>query len=336
MDISKKVDIGVVCFIILGLFLAIEIHLLPALIAGMITFMLMEFSESVMKNSFKLGNKSRFCATLFISVLLMALISSGLVYLCSWIYHTFQNPTQITEEIKSIMEKVYYTLPSSISNVFPNDIVLLKNKALSFIQVHLETIKAFGKGTTHTLITVLLGMVIGIMIAATKNVTENISEKLLVKKIKERMRDLVDVFKHVIVAQFAIASFNTFMTFLFLVVLLPLLGIEFPFVKILICCTFIIGLIPILGNLVVNVLVFAVGLSVSFTAGIMALLFLIFIHKFEYFLNAKIIGSRIQAKAWELLLVMLIMETVFGLVGLIAAPIIYSYIKKELKNYNWI
>ncbi|MER9120562.1 hypothetical protein NKH93_33945, partial [Mesorhizobium sp. M0954] len=58
--------------------------------------------------------------------------------------------------------------------------------------------------------------------------------------------------------------------------------------------------------------------------------FLIVIHKLEYFVNAKIIGSRINARAWELLLAMLFMEAWFGMPGLVAAPIYYAYLKAEL------
>jgi predicted PurR-regulated permease PerM len=56
------------------------------------------------------------------------------------------------------------------------------------------------------------------------------------------------------------------------------------------------------------------------------------IHKLEYFLNAHIIGSRIRASAWELLLAMLLMEAVFGLRGLIAAPVYYAYLKDEISS----
>jgi predicted PurR-regulated permease PerM len=56
------------------------------------------------------------------------------------------------------------------------------------------------------------------------------------------------------------------------------------------------------------------------------------IHKLEYFLNAKIIGSHINARAWELLAAMLVMESVFGMPGIIAAPVLYAYVKKELAD----
>jgi predicted PurR-regulated permease PerM len=52
--------------------------------------------------------------------------------------------------------------------------------------------------------------------------------------------------------------------------------------------------------------------------------------------NARIIGSRIQARAWELLIVMLVMEAAFGLQGVIAAPVYYAYLKKELSDQGLI
>ena len=58
--------------------------------------------------------------------------------------------------------------------------------------------------------------------------------------------------------------------------------------------------------------------------------FLIVVHKLEYFLNAKIVGAGIHAKAWELLVAMVAMEAAFGIGGLVAAPIYYAYLKDEL------
>ena len=56
----------------------------------------------------------------------------------------------------------------------------------------------------------------------------------------------------------------------------------------------------------------------------------------EYFLNARIVGGEIHARAWELLLAMLLMEAAFGLAGLVAAPVFYAYIKRELLDQGWI
>jgi predicted PurR-regulated permease PerM len=39
----------------------------------------------------------------------------------------------------------------------------------------------------------------------------------------------------------------------------------------------------------------------------------------------------VHARAWELLCAMLLMEAVFGISGLIAAPVAYAWLKAEIK-----
>jgi predicted PurR-regulated permease PerM len=118
----------------------------------------------------------------------------------------------------------------------------------------------------------------------------------------------------------------------FVAVVLPLMGIQLPLTKVLILLTFILGLLPVIGNLMSNTLIFIAGFSVSLWVALGALGYLIAIHKLEYFLNARIVGGQISARAWELLLAMLAFEAVFGLQGLVAAPIYYAYLKSELKH----
>jgi predicted PurR-regulated permease PerM len=86
------------------------------------------------------------------------------------------------------------------------------------------------------------------------------------------------------------------------------------------------------GNLISNTVIVVVSLSYSGSAALGSLIFLIVIHKLEYFLNARIVGSQINARAWELLLAMLVMESAFGMAGLIIAPIYYAYLKDELSS----
>ena len=76
--------------------------------------------------------------------------------------------------------------------------------------------------------------------------------------------------------------------------------------------TFVAGLIPVLGNLISNAVIVIVSLSHSLEAAVASLVFLVVIHKLEYFLNARIVGAGVGAKAWELLVAMLVMESIFG------------------------
>ena len=146
----------------------------------------------------------------------------------------------------------------------------------------------------------------------------------------ERARRLGDAFRRIVFAQVRISALNTLLTGIYLAAVLPLLGIHLPLVKTMILVTFLAGLLPVIGNLISNTVIVIVSLSYSGSAAIGSLAFLVFIHKLEYFVNARIVGTQIRARAWELLLAMLVMEAAFGIAGVIAAPIVYAYIKDEL------
>jgi predicted PurR-regulated permease PerM len=92
----------------------------------------------------------------------------------------------------------------------------------------------------------------------------------------------------------------------------------------------------VLGNLVSNTVIVIISLSHSLYVASASLAFLVIIHKLEYFVNARIIGSQIKARAWELLIAMVAMEAAFGVQGVIAAPIFYAYVKKELSDRELI
>ena len=152
----------------------------------------------------------------------------------------------------------------------------------------------------------------------------------LAQQLAQRVTLFGEAFRQIVAAQFWIAAFNTLLTALFLLFILPMWDMALPYTPVLITLTFVAGLVPIVGNLLCNVVMTIVGLSVSPLAAAACLGFLILIHKAEYVINAKVVGQRTQMGVWELLSVMFVAEAVFGPAGLVAAPLFYAYLKKEL------
>ena len=144
------------------------------------------------------------------------------------------------------------------------------------------------------------------------------------------MQRLGEAFRRVVFAQVRIAALNSVLTALYLLIILPLVGVHLPLVKTMVGFTFLVGLLPVVGNLISNAAIVILSLSVSVPVAVASLVFLVVIHKLEYFLNAHLMGAQIRAHAWELLLSMLVMEAAFGLPGLVAASIYYAYAKDEL------
>ena len=52
-------------------------------------------------------------------------------------------------------------------------------------------------------------------------------------------------------------------------------------------------------------------------------------HKLEYFLNSKIIGTRIDSPMWLTLIGLVMGERLMGIPGMILAPVVLHYIKLE-------
>lgn len=319
--------------------IAIYFHLIPALIAGLTTYTVIQGVENIFLTKLNIGKRSKLLATILIS----ALIVVGLTYLSmaivSWIQTIISDPNAIVESIQSILEKTMNDLPPSVHEYIPSNIQEIQNSLLAFTKEHMAVFQNIGKGTAHTLITILLGMIIGVFVAYSKNKDdgkEQTPEKPFTIQFFETVHQYALSFKHVAVAQVAISIFNTILTTVLLTIIFPILDIHVPFVKSLILGTFLFGLIPILGNIIVNCMVVIAALSVSIFAGSLALAFLIAIHKIEYFLNAKIVGGNINATSYELLIVMVLFESIFGLAGLVIAPILYAFLKSTLKRLEII
>ena len=178
-------------------------------------------------------------------------------------------------------------------------------------------------------------MVIGGMLALREAVYRE-HYKPFARALADRVGLFGDAFRNIVFAQVRISAINAVFTGIYLAVVLPLMGVELPFTKTLILITFIVGLLPVIGNLISNTIIVVVSMSHSLGVAIGSLIFLIVIHKLEYFLNARIVGGQIRANAWELLIAMLSMEAAFGITGIVAAPIYYAYIKSELRNRDLI
>jgi predicted PurR-regulated permease PerM len=211
----------------------------------------------------------------------------------------------------------------------PGDAESLQAAITQWLREHSSELRIFGGEVGHVVAYILIGMVIGAMVALREGLPAEDSGPLA-RALAERARRLGEAFRLVVFAQVRISALNTLLTAIYLLVILTILGIHLPFGKTLVAVTFIAGLLPVVGNLISNTVIVVVSLSVSLQVAIASLAFLVIVHKLEYFLNARIVGRRIRAKAWELLVAMLLMEAAFGISGLIAAPIYYAYLKDEL------
>jgi predicted PurR-regulated permease PerM len=149
-------------------------------------------------------------------------------------------------------------------------------------------------------------------------------------RIRERFASFYKSFEVVMGAQLVISAVNTTLTAIFVY------AVSLRYAAVVIILTFVCGLLPIIGNLISNTIIIGIAFTISPQLAGWALLFLVVIHKLEYFLNSRIIGSRIDHPMWLTLLALIIGERLMGISGLILAPIVLSFIKVEMKKIEMV
>lgn len=322
-------EIAAWLFAAAGLFGVLNWHLLPAVLAGLLVYELTHILAERLPGGIRRTGRRKGIAVALMASAIVLLLIAAIFGLLAFFRSEGGSLSALMGRLAEIVEGSRSRLPEWLAAKLPADVEAIKEAIGHWLREHAAELQLAGKEAGRAAAHLLVGMIIGALVAL-REASAPGSQAPLAAALTERIRRFGDAFRRIVFAQVKISGLNASFTALFLAALLPLLGIHLPLVKTLIAITFIAGLIPVLGNLISNTIIVIVGLSHSLEAAALALAFLVIIHKLEYFLNARIVGAGVGARAWELLVAMLAMEAVFGLPGVVAAPIYYAYVKGEL------
>jgi len=313
----------------LGLFGILYLGLLSSLLSGFLIYLIVQTAVPLFRY---LGMTRRVGKALVLALfasLIFFLVTWGVVESMSLLSGGSEGVVALLQQMADVISTARERTPAWAHDYLPASMQELETSAATWLREHAGQVGAFGQDFGKFLFHTVLGMIIGGIVAFYRGLGGG-EAKPLSRALVARASVLSGAFRNVVFSQIRISALNTVLTAIYLAGILPAMGIHLPLLKTMIAVTFFIGLIPILGNLISNTVIVVVSLSVSPMVAIGSLTFLVLIHKLEYFVNARIIGSRIRAQAWELLTAMLVMEAAFGIPGLIAAPIYYAYLKDEL------
>lgn len=333
MPVQPKLSPPVIASYLLAataLLLVLLKGLVAALFSGLLVYSLVHLMAPLLGKNI-CGHRAKMIAVALLSMLIVVTLSAAIWGLVSFLKSDAGSVHVLLQKLADIIEASRNQIPEWLRNYLPDSVEGLRERIIAWLREHAVEAKTFGQQAGRIVAHSLIGMVIGAMAALCDTTTPG-NFRPLAAALHERVINLNNAFRQIVFAQVRIAAINAVFTALFLLVALPLAGINLPLSKSMIAITFFAGLLPVVGNLISNTVVVVVGLSHSLNTAIAALIFLVTIHKLEYFLNAKIIGLHINARAWELLAAMLVMESLFGIPGIVAAPVLYAYIKKELSD----
>ena len=337
----KKFDIISQLLMGVGLLFVLWLGLLAALLAGILVYELVHVvAHHIMASQIKLGRltqkTNKTIALLILAGIATILVTFAILGVTAYFGNQTQGVVELMRKMADTVETARSHIPAWAQEYLPTTAQEWQTAASGWLRDHAGALQRIGEGFGRLLTYILIGCIIGGLAALGEAAPRPNSMPPLTRALTERAILLGNAFRNVVFAQVQISALNTSLTAIYLALLLPLLGVDLPLVKTMIAVTFVAGLLPVVGNLISNTVIVIVSLSFSHYAAIGSLAFLVLIHKLEYFVNARIIGGQINARAWEMLFAMLVMEAAFGIPGLIAAPIYYAYLKDELKAQQLI
>jgi predicted PurR-regulated permease PerM len=309
------------------------LHLISALIAGLGGFVLYRWARATTRAGSP-SLLSRLTTIASVSVLLLILgaaLFAGFELLLS---ASSDGLSKLLQLLADTLDEIRATAPQWMASRLPDSAAAMQEAISGWLRSHAGQVQHWGRQALHVLIHMLVGLAIGLLAGAAGPPRRPVP--MVLRLAQARLEMLALAFVDIMAAQLRISLINTALTALYLLVVLPALGYHIPLATTLVAFSFFASLLPIVGNLLSNTAIVLAALTVSSGLGLASLLFLVLIHKLEYFLNARIVGGRIRVATYALLASMLVLEAAFGVAGLVAAPVYCAWLTRELRGGNWI
>lgn len=295
--------------------------LAPCVLAGLVSYMIMDLTERGLRRQ---GVRQRFAR--WGALIMFAIMASAL----TWIFVAFVRVgvarlpdllDTVLPRLTDLSDQFGYSLP--VDNALELRDLLVTSAKDNFGPIS----KASGLLTRG-----FFQVIVGVFVAGMRflSAPDSDSEANLFESMRmefsARARLFVRSFELVVGAQVAISAANTILTAIFLH------AMDFPFKNFLILTTFVCGLIPIIGNVISNVVIVTAGLTISVKLATLGLIYLVVIHQLEYILNSRIIGGSIDTPMWVTLIGIVVGEAVMGVAGVLLAPALLHYVRAELRD----
>ena len=332
-------DIVAYAIIGAGVLFVLMQHLVSALIVGLTLYLILDRVSARFHGRMSRGIV-RPLALLTVTAITGAIVTAAIFLLVTMLRRGAGNVPAMMEQMADILGSVRLWLGGLGRQFIPEvmtDAEDFKLMVQTWLKTHAQTVRAgslwLGIGLVHMIMGGLLALLVFF-----RHITHHDEERRgpLARALVDKVDRFAHAFGRVATAQIKISAVNTVLTGLYLLVVLPLFGIRIPFATTLVVITFLCGLIPVLGNLISNTVITILSMGISIGTAVASLTFLIVIHKLEYLINSRIVGGETDSQAWEILLAIIIGEAAFGVGGIVLEPIVYAFVKRDLRDRGWV
>jgi predicted PurR-regulated permease PerM len=314
-------------------------RVVPAVVGGLALYLILDRLSHTFSKRLP-GTAARPLALILVTLVGGGFIIGAIAFAVSFLRHHVDRVPAVMTEMANILQSTRAWLGGYGDQIIPEvmtDAENIKGAMAEWLKTHAGALKVAGGTFSIGVVHLIMGMLLAIMVFF-RHVThhDDPPRGALAAALVEKVERFAASFSQIATAQIKISAMNTLLTGLYLFVVLPMFGKRLPFSTTIVLITFICGLIPVLGNLISNTVIVILSLGISVGTAIASLTFLVLIHKLEYLINSRIVGGHTDSEAWEILLAILLGETAFGVSGVVMAPIVYAFVKGELRDRGLI
>jgi len=329
----SREEIAAWAIIAAGIAFVLFEHIVSALVGGLVLYLILDRVAQSLSKRFPAA--ARGLAVTMVSIIGVGIVGGGAAMGISFLRHHADRIPAMMTQMANILQSTRAWLGDWGEQIIPEvltDAENLKATVVLWLKTHATSVQATGGNFSHGIVHILMGMLLAILVFFRHQRHPHEERGRLALVLAQKVGRMADAFSRIATAQIKISAMNTVLTAIYLFGILPVFSRRLPFSTTIVLVTFVCGLIPVLGNLVSNTVIVILSMGVSFPTAIASLAFLVLIHKLEYVVNSRIVGGETDSQAWEILMAILIGETAFGVAGVVMGPIIYTFVKRELRE----
>jgi predicted PurR-regulated permease PerM len=221
LEIATKVLSGLVLLAVL------QFHLLGSLLAGLLVYQLVHLLAPGHGSTLVHRRTGKIIVVSAVAVFVIAVIGGAILGLVALLSSGSENLAVLLQQMAEVIETARARLPAWAMSSLPEEPTELKAAAVGWLREHAGQLSSIGQDVWRALLHILFGLVIGGMIAVTREV-EHSRHGPLVHALTNRARLLGDAFRRVVFAQVRISALNTALTAVYLLAVVPWMGIQVP------------------------------------------------------------------------------------------------------------
>src|SRR5215813_11034950 len=227
------------------------LHLLPALLAGLLVYELVHMLAPRLRIWRMTHDWSKVVAVTVLTIIVILIVTLAILGVFAVLRTDVGSVSALMKQLAEILEGSRKALPPWMVEKMPANAEELREAAIGWLRDHARDLRGVGTDFGRAFAHILIGMIIGAFVSLreARPAKEN---GPLALALLERAARVGGAFRRIVFAQVRISALNTTLTAIYLVIVLPLCGVHLPLVKTMIAICFIAGLLPVVGNLISN------------------------------------------------------------------------------------